>query len=427
MEPRLKSLAVILALVMIFPVASANGSQPASAELLSSSHISSVPENFDLTYSVKNYNATGHITYECELDFSSDGYAEYSETSLGGWPPDINASAILGQEFVDYLRKAMDDDEICPLNGTYNDANWQMHGPVRDVEVLVVRTVDCIKTLKFYGDAMVGILPNTYVAVNKIAVRTSSPSIDVLNISVDVSAHLGADATLSISASLMNNGPDNISMTGCSKKVWPAMIVRSNGCGIAKLDYTIASACVVTVAPGDAFQFEPHTWNASGLAVGRYVVMASPFLLGVTTFNVTQDTGHVNEAPKIYLLTSEPSDSNEHTYVFDASESCDKEDRITDLQVRWDWYSDGRWDTDWSFEKTAEYTFANMTGYNLTVEVRDTGGLVASQSRAMTISYETAFLPLSVLMLGSLATVIAVALLLLFWRKKKQNDPSSPL
>ena len=418
MDSRLKSFAVILALVMIFPVASSNGSQPTSATLLSSSHTSSVPEDFDLTYSVKNYNQTGQIIHECELELSSNGSTHYAEKwpATGGWPV-INASAMLGQEFVDYLRNAMDDDGICPLNGTFNDAGWQMHGPMRDVEEVVVRTLDCTKTLKFYGDAMVGILPRTYVAVNKIAVRTSSPWIDVLNVSVDVSAQLGADATLSISASLRNNGLHNASMAGCTEKVWPVMIVRSNGCSIDKLDYDISTECIVTVAPGDVFQFEPHVWNASGLAVGRYVVMATPFLWDVTTFNVTQDLGHVNQAPRISLLVSEPSDSHEHTYVFDASESCDVEDRVTDLQVRWDWYSDGTWDTNWSFEKTAKYTFANMTGYNLMVEVKDTSGLVASESGGMTISHSTIFSPLSILILGSIAAVIAVALLLWFRRK----------
>lgn len=418
MEPRLKSFAIILALVMIFPVLSANGNQPAPAKTSSSSFALSVPENFDLTYSVKNYNATGQLTYECELEFSSNGYAEYSDTWPGGWPPNINASAMLGQEFVDYLRNAMDDDGLCSLNGTYNDAGWQMHGPMRDVEEVVVQTLDCSKTLKFYGDAMVGILPNTYVAVNKIALRTWSPSTDVLNISVDVSAQLGADATLSISASLRNNGLHNVTMAGCTENVWPVMIVRSNGCSIAKLDYDIAAECIVTVAPGDVYQFEPHVWNTSGLAVGRYVVMATPFLWGVATFNVTQDLGHVNQAPRISMLVSEPSDSNGHEYVFDASECCDEEDRVTDLQVRWDWYSDGIWDTDWSFEKTARYTFANMTGYNLTIEVKDSGGLVASESRAMTISHSTVFSPLSVVLLASFAAVVAAALILFYRRKQ---------
>jgi hypothetical protein len=427
MEPRLSLFAIILALVMIVPALSANGSPPASAKLLYPSHISSVPANFDLTYSLKEYNDTGQPTHESKLEFSSIGYADYSDAwhGMGGWPPDTNASSSLGHVFVDYLRNAMDDDGICPLNGTFNDAGWHISGLARNVEELVVRTADCTKTLKFYGDAMVGILPHSYVAIQKIVFRTCYPLADVLNISVDVSAHLGADATLRISASLWNNGTRNVSMTGCSENVWPAMIVRSNGCHIANLDYDIMAECIFTVAPGDVFQFAPHIWNASGLAIGKYVVMATPFLLGVTTFNVTEDLGHVNQAPYISVLVSEPSNSSKHTYVFDASESCDEEDRVTDLQVRWDWHSDGIWDTDWSFEKTAKYTFANMTGYNLTIEVKDSGGLVASRSQAMTVGHSTAFLPLSMLILASFAAVIAVALLLLFRLKRKPLNPSS--
>lgn len=410
---------------MIVPVLWANGNQPASEASSSSSFILSVPEDFDLNYSIKEYNKTGQLTYESDLGLSSNGSTHYAERhGSRGWPPDINASALLGQEFVDYLRDAMNNDGLCSLNGTYNDAGWHQYGFAKNIAELVIQTPCGSRTLKFYGDAMVGILPYTYVAVNKIAWRTWVPSIDILNVSVEVSAQLGADATLSMSAVLRNNALHDVDMAGCSKDIWPAKIVRSNGCSIALLDYDIASLCDVTVAPGDSYQFNPHVWNATGLAIGKYVVMAEPFSWGVTMFNITQDLGHINQAPHIFLLISEPSDSSESTYVIDASECCDGEDLVTDLQVRWDWYSDGIWDTNWSFEKTARYTFANMTGYNLTIEVKDSNGLVAVASYGMTVSHSTLFSPLNAFLLATFAVVVAVALLL-FFRRKRKTEPDS--
>lgn len=407
----------MLALAMIVPVLCANVSQPASETSSFSSFVLSVPEDFDLKYSVKEYNAAGNLTHELEFGISSNGSAHLADRyRYGGWPPDINASALLGQEFVDYLREAMDNDGLCSLNGTYNDAGW--HALWKRVEELAIQTPCGNRTLKFYGNAMVGILPYTYVAVNKIVSRTQFPSTDILNISVAVSAQLGANAALSMSAVLRNKAPHNISLSGCTEDYWPAAIVRSNGCGIGGLGYPLTN-CVFTVASGDELQFGPQVWNATGLAVGRYIVMTDlSGWIGVTMFNVTQDLGHINQAPRIFLSVSEPSNSRENTYVFDASECCDEEDLATDLQVRWDWCSDGNWDTDWSFEKTARHTFANTTGYDLTIEVKDSSGLVASLSYSKTSNQATLFSPLFAMLLAIFAVVAVVAVLLLFRRKR---------
>jgi hypothetical protein len=418
MEPRLNSLAVLLALVLILPLVFVSGTQssPTSPSLLSFALI--VPKDFDLSYTIEDYNSTNQLVHECELGFHSTGAADFAETWHGPGPlPPINSSAFLGQEFVGYLRNAMNDDELCSLNVTYNDAGWNHIGYWKNVEEVAIHTPCGMRTLKFYGNAMIGILPNTYVALQKIADRIYSPSTDVLNISVEVSAQVDSDATLSMSTTLRNNAAHNVPMAGCTKDVWPAMIVRCNGCTIANLDYDIMTECIETVANGTTYEFNPHTWNATGLAVGKYVVMATPYLWGVTVFNVTGDLGHVNQAPRAFLQVSEPTDSNHKTYAFDASECCDEEDRVTDLQVRWDWYSDGTWDTSWSSEKIVNHTFANMTGYNLTIEVKDSEGLVTSASYGMGVSHSTIFTPLNALFLAILAVVVAVALLLLFRRK----------
>ena len=420
MGPRLSSFAVIVALLMVVPALCDHDNQPRSVTSSSSLLASSVPENFELTHSVKNYNQTGQLTFESEFYISSNGSAHYAQTYPGNANGyyDANASALLTQEYVDHLRDAMNNDSICSLNGTYNDARWHTLESGKSVDEITIKTPCGIRTLKFYGQAMVGILPCTYVEINKVEWHTWVPQLDVLNISLEVSARIGTDATASVSAVLRNNASHNFTFAGCSHDLWRAEIVRSNGCSIARVDYDVGTLCVFDVAPGDTFQFNTHIMNITGLAVGKYVVMASSAFWGVTTFNITQDLGHTNQAPQAYLLVSKPADSDNNIYEFDASESCDEEDLVTELQVRWDWYSDGVWDSDWSFEKTARYTFANMTGYNLTIEVMDSSGLVAGASTGMIESHSTWFSPLNAMLLATLTIVVAVALLLFFRRKR---------
>lgn len=60
------------------------------------------------------------------------------------------------------------------------------------------------------------------------------------------------------------------------------------------------------------------------------------------------------------------------TYTFDASQSHD--DEGSDLQARWDWDGDGTWDTDWSYNLTAEHLFTTPGTYNVTLEVKDSAG-----------------------------------------------------
>lgn len=410
----------MLVLLIIATILWASGNHSASTTASSKSRSLSVPENFNLTYTVESYNMAGQLYYESAFRLSSDGSAHEFEThpGAGGLPPDINASAMLSQEYVDYLRDAMNKDGLCSLNGTYNDAGWHQMGSEKEIENLTIQTPCGNRTLRFYGDAVVGVIPYTYVAINRIAWHVSDPGIDILSISMDVSARLEANSVVNISAILRNNAPHVVNMAGCSPDTWRAEIVRSNGCGVARIDYDVGTLCVWTVEPGGSFEFNPHMWAADGLAVGRYVVMASPFAWGVTVFNITQDLGHTNQAPHISVQILKSTDSEDNTYVLDASESCDEEDLPKDLQVRWDWYSDGTWDTDWSSDKTAEFTFADMKEYNLTIEVRDSDGFVSSTSYGMTTNHSVWSAPLTVALLVIVAAAVAVALLLFLRRKE---------
>ena len=66
-------------------------------------------------------------------------------------------------------------------------------------------------------------------------------------------------------------------------------------------------------------------------------------------------------------------------YAFIASDSWDLEDAVDTLEVRWDWESDGTYDTGWSTVKTENHQFTTAGTYNVTVEVRDSQGLTDTE------------------------------------------------
>jgi hypothetical protein len=87
---------------------------------------------------------------------------------------------------------------------------------------------------------------------------------------------------------------------------------------------------------------------------------------------VLPDSG--NKAPTARMSTDANSTTVGSQLEFDASASTDDE-TPDDLSVRWDWESDGQWDTDFSPAFTATHTFTTANEYTVRAEVQDAGGL----------------------------------------------------
>lgn len=87
-----------------------------------------------------------------------------------------------------------------------------------------------------------------------------------------------------------------------------------------------------------------------------------------------------NSPPVARFVMQEPSECP-GTTTLDASDSRDAEDTTGDLEVRWDWESDGLWDTDWSHEKVVAHDYS-LSGPNVVrLEVRDTAGATARSAQ----------------------------------------------
>lgn len=83
-----------------------------------------------------------------------------------------------------------------------------------------------------------------------------------------------------------------------------------------------------------------------------------------------------SNTPPVAAFTFSPASGDTETnFLFDASASSDNEDPTSVLEVRWDWNNDGVWDTDWSSDKNVNHSFETEGVFNVSMEVKDTGGL----------------------------------------------------
>ncbi len=81
-----------------------------------------------------------------------------------------------------------------------------------------------------------------------------------------------------------------------------------------------------------------------------------------------------------------PATGNTTTVFTFTSTSLDHEDSADMLQVRWDWETDGVWDTPWSHNATEPHQFTAPGTYNVTMEVMDTGNLSANRTAMVIVS-----------------------------------------
>ncbi|MCK4444680.1 MAG: right-handed parallel beta-helix repeat-containing protein [Thermoplasmata archaeon] len=93
-----------------------------------------------------------------------------------------------------------------------------------------------------------------------------------------------------------------------------------------------------------------------------------------------------NNPPTAAFTVTPTVGSTDTLFTFDASSSHDPEDAIEDLEIRWDWNNDGTWDTSWSTDKTALHQYAQPGDYSVSLEVRDTGGLIDNHTKTISVS-----------------------------------------
>ncbi len=93
---------------------------------------------------------------------------------------------------------------------------------------------------------------------------------------------------------------------------------------------------------------------------------------------------HANRPPTASFFTGTNYGNLTTDFYFDANGVDDDEDWEYQLTVRWDFESDGVWDTNYAVEKTARHKYGTEGEFNITMEVKDQGGFTASTTRTVT-------------------------------------------
>jgi hypothetical protein len=98
-----------------------------------------------------------------------------------------------------------------------------------------------------------------------------------------------------------------------------------------------------------------------------------------------------NTAPVAdFTSTPETPDTSE-TITFDASDTLDDEDLISQLQFKWDFDNDGEWDTSYSSSSSVEKKYIIAGTYTVVLQVKDSGGLIHKNVQQLTVTQGTDF------------------------------------
>ena len=114
----------------------------------------------------------------------------------------------------------------------------------------------------------------------------------------------------------------------------------------------------------------------------KYILL----ILLLTTFIICCKKEEMNVAPVADFIISPREGNIDSLFIFEASFCSDKEDEVGQLVIRWDWETDGIWDTEFSAEKTISHQFSSEGLYYVSLEVKDTEGIMASLTKQVAIT-----------------------------------------
>lgn len=382
--------------------------------------VASVPEVDCVSLVTNHYSSYGEVAGSFGFQLFSNGsafnwYAVY-DLSDDNLAADYNESYWSESGSFDMILSAMYAEGFWTMGELYVDA--RSAAPYLEKIMLCAAGPSSNKSVAFEGEAIVGLMPETYRLVNMAGWE---------DVSVEVSVEETSPLMFEVSCVLDNGCETDISVVGVVEDFWHIIVVRDNGCTFKPMD-TVLTPSIKTVAPGEEVVFEPKTLNASEYPDGDYVVLVpvSPFT-GIAKFTVHGNDAYVNTPPFDRGNMVSVDDRESGAITIELLRCCDVEDRADDILVRWDWESDGTWDTGWSPDKTVTHTFGDPDHLNVTYELADTDGDVTVGGVWMTIerSEEVVF-GVSLPGLIAVAAVVVVATVALALVVRKASRKSGP-
>lgn len=153
----------------------------------------------------------------------------------------------------------------------------------------------------------------------------------------------------------------------------PVGFTRLNGSVVTDTTFTASN-----LQPGETYYFAVIPVDQRGQEATAWVYQ-SDLARGVPGGD------GANTAPTASFTVDPSSGTTSTTFHVDASGSSDTQDPTSSLQVRWDWENDGIWDTSYSTTKTNLHQYPSTGTKTIKLEVKDTGELTGSTTRAVTV------------------------------------------
>ena len=154
--------------------------------------------------------------------------------------------------------------------------------------------------------------------------------------------------------------------------------------GTVALTASSAPAGVTTsCAPSSISGTQTSICTLSGTNAGTYTVTITG-TSGALAHTASVAVTITAAGPTARFTYSPTVPSVNETITFDASTSTDSNPSAT-LQARWDWESDGTWDTSLSSTLTAQHAFGASGTYTVKLEIQDSSGLSDTDSKAISV------------------------------------------
>lgn len=149
---------------------------------------------------------------------------------------------------------------------------------------------------------------------------------------------------------------------------------------------------------------------------GYYVINGMLNVMSHLSYDIGQKVIVISDnktSPSAAITFSKNIAAVGDSVLFDASMSENVVSQNNLLEYRWDWNTDGTYDTNWTNESSAEHSFTEAGEYIVTVQVRDPAGLV---SEATTTVYVDVAVP--EFRAASIMVVVLALFVLAAYRRK---------